>query len=260
MSQWMTWYLLSALTGSPLGSLAALAVIWWLGDRFTFRLLPDPLRFVDRWRRRARLRRDLLANPHDRRARLALADALLEAGRPAEAAATLRPNVEAGDEDAYTAFTMGSALLRSGSPEAGERALEVARAAGPRSRPGEIDLELGRNRLARRDFAGAREPLERLVAERPGTVEGRFWLARAVAGLGDAAGARRLRDEAWREYAALPRFHRARERTFAWRIRPWRPLLVAAAVLVALALVVSAAASGSEGPSRSIRPTAISEE
>ncbi len=238
MSQWMLWYLLSWITGSPLTALLALALVWWLGDRFTFRVLPDPLRSLGRWRRTSQLRATLGVNPHDRRARFELAERLLESGRPRQAADTLRPNVEAGDEDARTAFVMGAALGRTGAFEQAERALELARLEDPRFRLGEIDLELGRQRVARGDFAGGRDALERLLAERPGTVEGRYLLAKALAGLGDDAGSRKVREDAWREYRILPRFHRRHERPFAWRIKPWRPIgvgLVAIAVLLAIA-------------------------
>jgi uncharacterized protein (TIGR02300 family) len=102
----------------------------------------------------------------------------------------------------------------------------------------EVDLETGRMRALAGDPAGAVEALTRLVAARPGTVEGRFWLARALAAQGDTAAASRTREEAWREYVALPRFRRQHERRFAWRLRPWRPARVAAAVLLALALVL----------------------
>ncbi len=258
MSQWMLWLLLSWITGSPLVSLAILVLVWWLGDRVTFRVLPDPFRLVRRWQRTARLRRDLSANPHDRRARLELSQLLLELRRPREAADVLRPNLEAGDDDVHTAFTMGAALARSGAHEPAERVLAAARARDPAFRMNEIDLELGRMRIRRGDAAGAIEPLARLVAERPGTVEGRFWLARALERRGDAAGAARVREEAWREYAALPRFRREHERPYAWRIRPWRPALVALAVVLAAALVLRAvlpAISGA-GPSAPDTPEA----
>ena len=239
MSQWMMWGLLSWITGSPLTAGLLVLLLWWLGDRFTFRLFPDPLRFLGRWRRMSQLRTTLGVNPHDRRARFELAERLLESGRPRQAAAVLRPNIEAGDEDAHTAFVMGAALGRIGSHEQAERVLALARQEDPRFRAGEIDLELGRQRTARGDWAGAREALERLLVERPGSVEARYLLARALSGLGDAARARSVREEAWRDYTLLPRFHRKHERRFAWRIKPWRP----AAVALALAAVVFAIAA-----------------
>ena len=237
MSSWMAWMLLSWLTGSPITAIVILLALWWLGDRATFRVLPDPLRGLGRRSRIASLRTTLAANPHDRRARLELANMLLDVRRPKEGAEVLLPNVEAGDDDVHTSFAMGAALARSGAWDGAERFLEAARARDPSFRMGEIDLELGRMRVRKGDAAGAVEPLRRLVAERPGTVEGRFWLARALALRGDAQGAAGARDEAWREYAALPRFRRQHERPFAWRIRPWRPALLAAAILIAVVLV-----------------------
>jgi tetratricopeptide (TPR) repeat protein len=249
MSQWMLWLLLSWVTGSPLTAALVLLLVWWLGDRFTFRMLPDPLRAVGRWRRTAQLRATLQVNPHDRRARFELAERLLESGHPAAAAAALRPNIEAGDEDAHTAFLIGAALGRSGAHEQAERALELVRREDPRFRAGEIDLELGRQRVARGELLGARQALERLLVERPGSVEGRWLLARALAGQGQVEEARRVREEGWREYTLLPRFHRRQERRFAWRLRPWRPV-AAAAILIAAAAIAFAllARAPSPGP------------
>lgn len=240
MARWFQWYLLTSLTGSPILSLLALIVIWWAGDRFTFQFLPDPLRMVARWRRKQALWRLLGANPHDRRSRFELAQLLLDGRRPRDAAEVLRPNIEAGDDDMHTAFTMGAALARSGQFDQAERVLAVARQLDPAFRMGAIELELGRMRLTRGDVPGAREALERFVASRPGTVEGRYYLAQALARSGDAAGAARAREEAWREYTSLPRFRRRQERPFAWRIKPWRPALVA----LALALAAAALSSG----------------
>jgi len=247
VSKLLVWYLLASLTGSPLLALAVLIAFWWAADRFTFRLFPDPVRVWRRWRRADALRRTLATNPHDRRARLELAELLLEVRRPREAVEVLRPNVEAGDDDVHTAFAMGAALARTGYAEQAERALGAARAADPEFRAGEVDLELGRLRLGRGDFAGAREALDRLLVARPGTVEGRWLLSRTLAGLGDAAGARRVRAEAWREYAALPAFHRRHERRWAWRARPARPLAWAAVALLLLAAAARLAAPAFQG-------------
>jgi tetratricopeptide (TPR) repeat protein len=238
MSNVLLFALLTLLTGNPLLALLALVAVWWLGDRATFRVLPDPFRWVVRWRRRAQLGRTLEVNPSDRRARLELCDLLLEARRPAAAAAALRFNVEAGDDDVHTAYLWGAALGRSGQAEAAERALSVARAAEPEFRAGEIDLELGRQRLARGDAAGARETLERLLELRPGTVEGRWHLVRALERLGDRAGAARRRQEGWAEYLALPRFQRRAQRRYAWLLRPSRPAGWGLALALGLALLL----------------------
>lgn len=238
MTKLLLFYVISAFTGSPLLALLVLLAVWWLGDRATFQLLPDPLRWVVRWRRRGQLRQTLGVNPHNRRVRFELAEVLLEAGRPAKAVVVLRPNIEAGDDDVQTALAWGAALGRSGSGEEAERALAHARAVAPGFRAGEIDLELGRQRLARGDLGGAREALERLLQERPGSVEGRWLLSRALRGLGDRAGAARRREEAWAEYVSLPRFQRRQQRASAWRSKPSRPIALALAGLLAVALLL----------------------
>ncbi len=252
MSRLFEWYLLTSITGSPILSLIALSAFWWAADRFTFRLLPSPLRWGRRLGRAGALRRTLMVNPHDRRARLELAEILLELGRPGQVVEILRPSVAAGDDDAHTAFTLGSALARTGFREQAERALAMARERDLHFRLGAIDLELGRMRLASGDAAGACEALERFREERPGTVEGRWLLSRALRRSGDAEAARRMRDEAWREYVSLPRFRRREERTWAWRAKPWRPALYAAiALAVGLTLgswYLPAPSSGSPAP------------
>jgi len=236
---WLLWYLLSALTGHPLGVLVALLVIAWVGDRLSFGWLPSPVRSWARLRRVSELRRALATNPHDRRARLELADLLLRR-RPREAAELARQNVEAGDEDVPTVFLLGAALARSGALERAEHVLSFAKKAEPGYRMGEVDLELGRVRLARGDFDGAHEVLSHFVAQRPGTVEGRYLLARALSGRGDRDGARRVREEGWREYRALPRFRRREERSFAARLRPLRSALVlGGAAVAALAVILT---------------------
>lgn len=234
MSTWLLWSLISIVTGNPLLAAGIVLVLWFLGDRATFRVLPDFGRWFRRSGRAAQLRRELDMNPHDRRARFALAEVHLDAGRPRQAIPLLRSNVEAGDRDVFTLAALGTALARAGLHEEAERLLAEARRLDPEFRMGELDLVLGRMRLTLGDAAGAREPLARLVSTRPGTVEGRYHLARALDRLGDPAGAARLRDEAWHEYAQMPRFRRREERPWAWRIKPWRPALIAVAVLLLL--------------------------
>lgn len=242
MSGYFQWIILTAVTGSPLGSAAFLLFFWLVVDRFTLGILPDPFRWLMRRRREARLKRTLLGNPNDRRARLELAALYVDRGAGKPAVEVLRPNLESGDDDVQTVFTMGAACVQAGYFEQGEKLLAHAQEMDPDFRVGEIDLVLGQGRLAKKDFAGAKTALESLVKHRRGTIQGRVLLAQAMAGLGDDASAALMKDEAWKEYVSAPGFQRRKERLWAWRARPSRPAtyaLVLVLVLVFLGAVVA---------------------
>ncbi len=244
MSKWLLWMLLSSLTGRPILSAVVLLLAWWMLDRFTLGVLPDPLRHFARLNREARLKRTLAVAPHDRQARRELADAWLERKRYRQAMEVLRPALEAGDDDPASVFIMGVACLGAGHPVQGEKLLAELAEMKPDFRVGEADLALGRFRLARGEFAGAKEALERVLKVRAGSVEARVLLARALKGLGDDGAAALKLDEAWNEYTAAPRFQKKRDRLWAWRARPSRPLLylaVALAVAFAFSRVVAPA-------------------
>jgi len=241
MSQYLWWLLLTAVTGSPVGSAVILILVWLVTDRFTLGVLPDPFRWVVRLNRELSLKRTLLNNPHDGRARLELAELLVQRRAHRRAVEVLRPNLEKGQSDVQTVFTMGAACIGAGFAEQGEKLLEHAQELDPNFRVGEIDLVLGKGRLQRGDYRGAKEALERLVQARKGTVEGRVLLSRALAGLDDDASAALMRDDAWKEYVSAPRFQRRKERWWAWRARPSRPALYLALVLVVFGLFVRAA-------------------
>jgi hypothetical protein len=236
MSKWLLWMLLTAVTGRPLLSLGLLVVGVWVLDRFTLQFLPSPARWLGRWHRGGELARTLLVNPHDRRARAELAELRISQGRHAEAVDLLTPNLEAGDEGVDTLFLLGVAYLGVGQMAKGELLLGEAAKLDEDFRMGAIDLERGRLRLKHGDAQGAVAPLERFVKGRHGTVEGRVLLAQALRRSGRDADAALMRDEAWAEYVSAPRFQRRRERMWAWRARPSRPLAYAALALVAMAL------------------------
>ena len=234
MKLWFVWMILSRVTGSPLGSALALIVFWVLVDRFTIGVLPDPLRAINRWRRRGFLEQQLRINPHDGRARLELADLYVQRGQGQKAVETLRPTFDRGADDVVSVFTMGAACLQAGYVDQGEKLLAHAEALDHDFRVGDIFLVRGRSRLDRKDYEGARQALQELIRLRTGTVEGRVLMARALRGLGDDVAAVQFEDEAWREYRNAPGFQRRKERWWAWRARPSRPLLYAALALAGL--------------------------
>lgn len=99
-----------------------------------------------------------------------------------------------------------------------------------------FDLALGRARLKRKDYKGARAAFERAIQVRRGTVEGRVLLAQSLTGLGDEPAAALMRDQAWSEYVSAPTFQRRKERLWAWRARPSRPATWAIALAMVLIL------------------------
>ncbi|ATB31148.1 hypothetical protein MEBOL_004610 [Melittangium boletus DSM 14713] len=236
MKGWLLWMLLSRLTGSPVFSALGVFGLLWLLDRTTVGILPRPLRALGRWRRASALQRALHTNPHDRRARYELADLWVGWGRYAAAVDVLKPNLEAGDDDAATLFLLGVAYLGAGDKARGELLLAEAAKVDPHHQMGAIELERGRFRLKRGDFKGAIEALQRLREARPGTVEGRVLLARALDRDGRDGEGALMREEAWKEYVAAPSFQRRRERLWAWRARPSRPLAYGVALVAGLVL------------------------
>ncbi len=236
MSTWILWLILSMVTGRPLVSLLVVLCVLWALDRFTLRFLPSPARYLHRWRRAGQLEAMLGANPHDRRARFELAELRVERGRYREAVEVLKPNLEAGDEDVDTLYLLGVAYLGAGEVAKGELLLDEAAKENEDYRLGAIDLERGRLRLRAGDAKGAVEALERFVKGRHGTVEGRVLLSQALDRMGRDADAVLMRDEAWKEYVSAPRFQRRRERRWAWRARPSRPLLYVGVALGVLLL------------------------
>lgn len=238
MSKWLLWLGLTAVTGSPLLSLGLLVVAWFVLDRFTLGILPDPLRAVLRWRRIGQLRTTLSQNPHDRAARFELADLLVAQRRFGAAVPLLKANLEEGEDDAATLLLLGQACHAIGKHAEAELLLESAAEQAPEFRHGAIPLERGRGLLQKGDAAAAKLHLQEFVTVRRSTVEGRVLLAKAHAALSEAAEAAKLREEAFREYAAAPRFQRRRDRWWAWRAKPSRPLLYVV-IAAACGLLVS---------------------
>ena len=236
MSTWLLWIILAGLTGSPVGAAIAILFLVVVVDRFSLGLMPDWWRWILRRRREGKLQRILLGNPHDRQSRRELAELLVMRGAHPRAVEMLRPNLEAGDDDSATLFTMGVACMGAGHQAQGEKLLAHLAETHPDFRVGELDFATGRARLARKDFQGAREALERAVAVRRGTIEGRVLLARSLSGLGDEPAAALMRDQAWNEYVSAPRFQRKQERRWAWRARPSRPATYG--ILIAMGLIL----------------------
>jgi uncharacterized protein (TIGR02996 family) len=248
MSKLLLWFALVSLTGSPLAALLILVVIALVLDRFTMRVLPDPVQGWARWSRTRALGAAIAHNPHDRRARLELADLLVQQRRFTRATEVIRVNVEAGDSDAETLFVAGRAFAGARQHVQAERLFRAVLEESPGFRMGAADLELGRLELARGQPQAAVPYLQRAAAARPSSIETGYLLAQALVLAGDQEKARQVRREAIAEYARMPRFQHRRERPWAWRLEPWRPAVFG--VAFAATIFVIGKALGPRGAPR----------
>lgn len=230
---------LSAMTGSPLLAAAIVLCFYFLVDRLTLGLLPDPVRLVRRWQRVSKLRRRIASASFDRKARTELADLYLDLGRTGAAYDVLLPNYQAGDEDVYTLFALGVAAYGSGRGDEAERLLALAWERDAKFRLGAIALELGRGRLATGKPEAATAALLHLVEVRPSSVEGKVLLAKARAALGQKQESSDLYEQAWRDHAAAPRFAQRQQRWWAWRAKPARPVIYLFAMVMGVLAVRS---------------------
>lgn len=153
-------------------------------------------------------RRAVDAQPEAPRLVAALGRSLALADRYGESADVLKRAVALGAGDARTRFYLGSALWESGRYDEAEAALRraAAEAAGTAAEP-VVRQQLGRLLLWVGRPEEAVEPLERVVALRPGAADGRLDLARALEGSGRTGEAL----AAYRRAAELaPNSHHAR--------------------------------------------------
>lgn len=234
MSTYMLWIILSSVFRSPILAGAAILIGGFVIDQAAVGILPSPIRWYQRRRRISKLEHTLLVNPNDRRARFELAESYVSNRKFQKAVDMLKPNMEAGDDDPHTLFLMGVACLGAGHSNQGETFLEAAEQQDPNFRMGTIDLERGRYRIERKDYKGAIEALTRFTKARASSVEGTVLLAKALELSGDDATAALQREEAWKQYVSSPGFQRRRERLWAWRVRPSRPLMYGTLVAIAL--------------------------
>jgi hypothetical protein len=239
VSQWWSFYIAWMITGSPVAAMLVMLAAYAIADWHTVGLLRRVAAAVADWRRGRRLRIVLLNNPHDRKARADLGDILVSQRRWAKVIEIVKPLADADPHDLRALFALGLACVHSGRVGQGELFLRSIHEAAPDYRGGAALLELGRARLDRRD-AAAREPLLAFVAAHPHHVEARFLLSRAHLLAKEPAAAAAERDRCWKEYETSLPGHRRRERIWAWRARPSRPLAYALALCSAIALVGSA--------------------
>jgi len=249
MNGWINFSILWMLTGSPVAAAVILLAAYAIADWYTFGFLRGVAQAVAAFRRGRRLRIVLLHNPHDRKARADLGAILTSQRRYARAIEVVKPLADEDPHDLHALYLLGVACLATGRVDQGELFLSEVNKADPAFKDAEPLLELARWRVRRRS-ATAIESLREFLKSHPHHVEARFLLARAHQRAGDAAAATAERNRCWREYETELPYQRRRDRLWAWRARPSRPLLyalVACGALAVFGMAVQKSGAGGTG-------------
>ena len=239
MNSWINFSILWMLTGSPVAAAVILLLAYAIADWYTFGFLHGIAHAVADFHRGRRLRLVLLHNPHDRKARADLGEILVSQRRYRRAIQIVKPIADENPHDLNALYLLGVACLATGRIREGELFLSEVYQADPAHRDAAPLLQLGRFRAQRGD-ASAAEPLRRYLEAHPHHVEARFLLSRACLLARDHAAAAAERSRCWREYETELPYQRRKDRIWAWRARPSRPLIYAAAACCGVALVGAA--------------------
>jgi tetratricopeptide (TPR) repeat protein len=239
MGNWVNFSILWMLTGSPVAAAAILLAAYAIADWYTFGFLRGVAHAVADFHRGRRLRLVLLHNPHDRKARADLGQILISQRRHARAIEVVKPLADADPHDVNALYLLGIACLATGRVDQGELFLTEVHKLDPAFRGAAALLELGRHRIGR-GAGSAVDPLRTFLDVYPHHVEARYLLSRAHQLGGNAAAATAERNRCWQEYETELPYQRRRDRLWAWRARPSRPLLYAALACCAIVLLGTA--------------------
>lgn len=219
MGTFSLFWILSMLIGSRVGQLALLALgLWYLDNRY-FGLLAALWAPIARAQRISSLRRAVEVNPSDVRSMVALGEHYLRGGRAGTAAEYLERAVARGEDSARALFLLGAAHVQLKRFAEGRGRLEEALAKVPNTAYGEPYLYLIEEALATQ---GPNSPkVEELVSalDQFDSVEVLTRAGHILGGAGRRDLARRLLEEAIRNYGYTPKAMRRRERRWVVRAR-----------------------------------------
>jgi tetratricopeptide (TPR) repeat protein len=219
MGRFFLFALLTWITGNPLLAILILIALsvpgWWAGSRYAWRLK----RQVRAWGEAGRLRRSLVVNPHDVKARTELGAVLTRQGRFREARAELEQAMPRAEDLPEANYSLGLCLLHDGQTEKGRELVEKALALNPKFGYGEPYLRLGDFHSQRGEWPDAAERYRQATAIHGSSVEGWFKLGQALQHLGQRDEARAALQEAIASYRTAPWYRRGEDRPWYRRAR-----------------------------------------
>ncbi|HEX9859958.1 MAG TPA: tetratricopeptide repeat protein [Nitrospirota bacterium] len=190
----------------------AVVIAYILRDR-----IPNPADLFRRKKKIAQLNSMVSVNPYDSTARRDLGMLLLDAGRPGEARDNL---IEAYRKDGGSAeinHLLGLAMLRTGQAEKAAGYLARAIEVEPRFRYGESYLYMGEAHLELGRPEDAVKTLNDFLAINNSSIEGKYFMAKALSLLGMKEEALKAAEEGIRFHRGNPSFRRRRD--WRWNVK-----------------------------------------
>jgi tetratricopeptide (TPR) repeat protein len=216
MKTWLTYIVVSQLTGSPLLGIAVVLAVWFGGSAFWLGRLPDPTAPLRRWSRIRALRAELGMNPHNVDVRTELGG-LLATRQPAEAKAILDEAVRRCPDLAQPAWYLGLARLELGDTEGGRTAIERALTLKPDLAFGEPLVRLGDHYARKGNPRAALTAYERATDIHCSYAEAWYKAGRAARAAGQLHKAKAHWTETLASTEHAPPFKRRLDRPWRWR-------------------------------------------
>ncbi len=219
MSKIFLFYILTVLTRSPLLALLVIVALYFFFDRRFVGLLPDfsaPFRMR---REIARLKREVMLNPHNAEALSDLGRDLVRMGKDREVVAFLERALPRMREIAETRFYLGLGCLRLGNLKKAEEHLQAVLKIDPRYGYGEAWLRLGDLKVLEKDLAGALESYQVFAGIHTSSSEGFFKMGEVCQGLGDPEKAKEYYSKALNAMRGSPPHKKRIDRPWFWKAR-----------------------------------------
>lgn len=216
ISNWLLYFFISSVTGSPLLGLLVLAALWYGGSGWYFGRLSTPFGPLKERLRIRRLRGELSVNPHNVNVRAELGG-LLATRSPDEAKKLLQEVCQRAPELPLPHYYLGLALLALGDTAAGRASIERALAIRPDLRYGEPWVRLGDHYASRGQGAEAIAAYRKATAAHTSYAEAWYKLGAALKRAGDRDAGREALQETLQSTEHAPAFKRRVDRSWRWR-------------------------------------------
>jgi len=219
MSKIFLFSILTVLTRSPLVALLVILALYFFLDRRFVGLLPDFSALFRTRREIARLRREVMLNPHDAEALSDLGRDLVRMGKDREGVDFLERSLPRMEEVAETRFYLGLGFLHLGEPARAEAELRAALDLDPRYGYGEAWLRMGDLKVQEKDLAGALESYRSFTEIHTSSSEGFYKLGEVYRRLKDPEKAQEYYSKALAAMRGSPPHKKRVDRFWFWKAR-----------------------------------------